>query len=360
MALGHWHRCILRTIRARHLVRIKHHKSKRMLKAWRGLVGDELASIVVDQVLDEFADEKMQQHVNRYFGDYVKSTGLRFEMLANDGVEKCVEPIVELTVESIIDEFCSYDDLPAWMDQNWFLQKCSYENHLLLVRAGTAFRLVRRIQKGLYGRNATIIQRACRGRMGRDRVRQKLARTYRKRRDGRFQRDLKTDGFGERRAHRMPRGAHFPGIKLEAPAHAVANTEHTLGDQRRRPKRLRLRFRPRPRRRPSRLGTGASTRRRGASTGLRGATCGIEADAASGRRFAISADLHQGPHHEPEVHHRSRREIAVFTRRLMGHAPPSICLRSSTRSSTPHWSARLLRRTPGSRLTPGAAADATP
>ena len=74
-------------------------------------MGDELASIVVDQVLDEFADEKMQQHVNRYFGDYVKSTGLRFEMLANDGVEKCVEPIVELTVEGIIDEFCSYDDL---------------------------------------------------------------------------------------------------------------------------------------------------------------------------------------------------------------------------------------------------------
>ena len=96
-----------------------------MLKAWRGLVGDELASIVVDQVLDEFADEKMQQHVNRYFGDYVKSTGLRFEMLANDGVEKCVEPIVELTVEGIIDEFCEYETLPAWMDQNWFLQKCS-------------------------------------------------------------------------------------------------------------------------------------------------------------------------------------------------------------------------------------------
>ena len=105
MALGHWHRCILRTIRARHLVfRIKHHKSKRMLKAWRSLVGDELASIVVDQVLEEFADQKMQQHVNRYFGDYVKSTGLRFEMLANDGVDKCVEPIVELTVEGIIDE----------------------------------------------------------------------------------------------------------------------------------------------------------------------------------------------------------------------------------------------------------------
>ena len=204
MALGHWHRCILRTIRARHLVfRIKHHKSKRMLKAWRGLVGDELASVVVDQVLEEFANEKMRQHVNRYFGDYVKSTGLRFEMLANDGVEKCVEPIVELTVEGIIDEFCSYDDLPAWMDQNWFLKKCSYENHVLLVRAGVlpSDLFAESKRDYIWAQNATVIQRACRGRMGRDRVRQKLARTYRKRWDGRrfYYVNLKTDERLDRR-----------------------------------------------------------------------------------------------------------------------------------------------------------------
>ena len=183
-----------------------------MLKAWRGLVGDELASIVVDQVLDEFADEKMQQHVNRYFGDYVKSTGLRFEMLANDGVEKCVEPIVELTVEGIIDEFCAYDDLPAWMDQNWFLQKCSYENHVSLVRAGVlpSDLFAESKRDYIWAQNATVIQRACRGRMGRDRVRQKLARTYRKRWDGRrfYYVNLKTD----ERLDRRPRliGMLFP------------------------------------------------------------------------------------------------------------------------------------------------------
>ena len=66
----------------------------------------------------------------------MKSTGLRFEMLANDGTEKCIEPIVDATVEGIIESFCAFEELPAWMDTNWFLQKCSYENHLLLVRSG--------------------------------------------------------------------------------------------------------------------------------------------------------------------------------------------------------------------------------
>ena len=133
-------------------------------------------------------------------------------MLANDGVEKCVEPIVELTVEGIIDEFCEYEALPAWMDQNWFLQKCSYENHLLLVRAGVlpSDLFAESKRDYIWAQNATIIQRACRGRMGRDRVRQKLARTYRKRWDGRrfYYVNLKTD----ERLDRRPRliGMLFP------------------------------------------------------------------------------------------------------------------------------------------------------
>lgn len=198
MALGHWHRCILRTLKARALVfSIKNHKVKRLLKAWRGLVGDALASHVVDTMIDAFADEKIGQHVRRYFGDYVKSTGLRFEMLANDGTEKCIEPIVDATVEGIIESFCAFEELPAWMDTNWFLQKCSYENHLLLVRSGVLppdlFAESKRDY--LWARAACEIQRAGRGRVGRDRVRQKLARTYRKRWDGRrfYYVNLKTD-----------------------------------------------------------------------------------------------------------------------------------------------------------------------
>ena len=166
----------------------------------------------MDQVLDEFADEKMQQHVNRYFGDYVKSTGLRFEMLANDGVEKCVEPIVELTVEGIIDEFCEYDDLagvdgPELVPAEVLLREP--------FAAGAGGRLPSDLfaeskRDYIWAQNATIIQRACRGRMGRDRVRQKLARTYRKRWDGRRFYYVNLDR--RRRADRRPRliGMLFP------------------------------------------------------------------------------------------------------------------------------------------------------
>ena len=72
------------------------------------------------------------------------------------------------------------------MDANWFLQKTSYAAHQRLAAAGvlpkTLFEDSRRDQ--LHAQTAKIIQRRARGVQGRDRVREKLARTYRKRFDG--------------------------------------------------------------------------------------------------------------------------------------------------------------------------------
>ena len=138
----------------------------------------------------------------------MKSTGLR-RNVGHDGVDKNAEPIVELTVEGIIDSsvlprFAGVDGpelVPVSAPTRTICCWCG--------RASCPRTSSRSRRDYIWAQNATVIQRACEG-MGRDRVRQKLARTYRKRWDGRrfYYVNLKTD----ERLDRRPRliGMLFP------------------------------------------------------------------------------------------------------------------------------------------------------
>mmetsp|Transcript_24955 Transcript_24955/g.74897 ORF Transcript_24955/g.74897 Transcript_24955/m.74897 type:complete len:401 (-) Transcript_24955:28-1230(-) len=189
MALGHWHRVILRTVRARQLVKsIKNHKMKTLVREWRQLVGDEASNEAVDRVFEDlFADELFHPYElfsEAFIDEYEASAVQRLDNYATKAVQGALANVVDPAVELVIAEFCRKP--PAFMDANWYLQKTSYQSHVLLAEAGVLPKsLFEDSHRNMhYSKNATTIQRLARGVQGRDRVREKVARTFRKRYDG--------------------------------------------------------------------------------------------------------------------------------------------------------------------------------
>ena len=70
----------------------------------------------------------------------------------------------------------------CWGEQLWGRDCSTVQQQLVGVLPPTLFEDSR--QHMLYDRNATTVQRLARGVQGRDRVREKVARTFRKRYDG--------------------------------------------------------------------------------------------------------------------------------------------------------------------------------
>lgn len=184
VALSHWHKVIIRTVRARRLVhRVKYGGVKRVLKAWRGLVGDDKADQAVDALVALFADDYIHEDVAICSHEYESNSELRVDNFATRGVLNAVDGVVASEVERVIADFCA--NLPTWMDANWFLQKTGYDSHVRLADAGvlpkSLFEDSHREQ--MHNRTATKIQRVARGVFGRDVVRDKFARVIRKRYD---------------------------------------------------------------------------------------------------------------------------------------------------------------------------------
>ncbi|KAH8045356.1 hypothetical protein JL722_14250 [Aureococcus anophagefferens] len=148
IALSHWRKCILRTVKTRKLInRVKYGGVRRIIQAWRKLVGEEHADDAVDRVIAMFADELVAEDVGICSHESRSSS-----------------------------TFCA--DPPSWMDANWYLQKTSYESHVRLAAQGVLPRdlFEDSHREQMHNRTATKIQRLARGVFGRNAVREVRAR----------------------------------------------------------------------------------------------------------------------------------------------------------------------------------------
>ena len=94
IALSHWRKCILRTVKTRKLInRVKYGGVRRIVQAWRRLVGDELVREHGDDFVDGVVRVLVAEDVGICSHEYSQNTGARVDNFAARGVLALVDGV---------------------------------------------------------------------------------------------------------------------------------------------------------------------------------------------------------------------------------------------------------------------------